>query len=268
MALYMESDLEETLSLMEEVSLDQPSRPTLSTHPVAFRNLPPELRDQIYKEVLIHKEPIIVEKGDTQRQPVTVGLLRANKTIHAEASPILYGQNWFDLTDMEADPIIRFFRQIGRRNAAYLRKMLIDFLDIDITGPLEFTIIDGSVRVMAAIQHHCVNLVSLTVSLLNWQGMDKIDVRPYILCGAWLFESALKLLANQMRTIPTLRTMKAVVYDRHLEHVERILARHGFLLSTIRWPRGMHRNIADDAQPFRTARQISWHEDLVFPQFP
>ncbi|TKA70711.1 hypothetical protein B0A55_07360 [Friedmanniomyces simplex] len=51
-------------------------------------------------------------------------LLRTNKQIHSEATPVFYGQNEFRFTNVSGfDTLAYFCRTIGRTNTAFLRKI-------------------------------------------------------------------------------------------------------------------------------------------------
>ena len=64
-----------------------------------FLDLPSELRNKIYEQLLVQQERI---NPYNERESLTPGLLRANKTVYSEASSVLYAQNCFDLTPYSA----------------------------------------------------------------------------------------------------------------------------------------------------------------------
>ena len=73
-----------------------------------FLSLPRELRDQIYEHLVVHREPIDPWVDYNRRYKLTPGLLRANETIHHEASLLLYTQNRFDFTMCASEDVASF----------------------------------------------------------------------------------------------------------------------------------------------------------------
>lgn len=68
-----------------------------------FLELPSELRNRVYELCLLHEETINPWMDYNQPQELTPGLLHANKTVHREASSLLYAQNRFNF----AWPLLR-----------------------------------------------------------------------------------------------------------------------------------------------------------------
>jgi hypothetical protein len=129
-----------------------------------FLKLPSEIRNMIYSSLLIAPEPIIpvgtldlsalgglspadhpTLKLSTSTAPhLCVALLRTCKTVHSEATPILYSRNsfrpylksaWRDIFQkrhFEAlEAVVEIFiKNIGWRNAAFLRRVYIPFPDL------------------------------------------------------------------------------------------------------------------------------------------
>lgn len=62
-----------------------------------------------------------------QRQELTPGLIRANKTIHHEASSLLYAQNRFDFAMANPEDVASSLRTIGDNNADCIRHICVDF---------------------------------------------------------------------------------------------------------------------------------------------
>ncbi|KAL2283664.1 hypothetical protein FJTKL_09722 [Diaporthe vaccinii] len=79
----------------EVVANGDPSSYTLANPPIGtfpLLRLPVELRNMVYKEVLV------VPNGGLVRSFATPALLRANKQLRDEAIPIFYGANHFEIT--------------------------------------------------------------------------------------------------------------------------------------------------------------------------
>ena len=104
--------------------------------PMNFFNFPAEIRLQIYEELLVLPNPILFRINrdfvlipliPRYRYGLCPALLRANKTVHREASPLLYSGNCFGFADLE--PLRRFsinaavasFLRQTRQNASFLR---------------------------------------------------------------------------------------------------------------------------------------------------
>jgi hypothetical protein len=92
-----------------------------------FLTLPSELRNRVYELCLLHQESLDPWTAYNQRQELTPGLLRANKTVHREASSLFYAQNRFNFTMATPDDVALFLRTIGRNNADYIRQVRVDF---------------------------------------------------------------------------------------------------------------------------------------------
>ncbi|KAF9869985.1 hypothetical protein CkaCkLH20_12594 [Colletotrichum karsti] len=97
---------------------------------LSFLSLPPEIRNEIYHDALVRETSINIGEtlvGDKQllrqysnrpkRKPVFGSLLRTCKTVHADASAMLYS-NGFALDTMQ--DLAQWLRAIGR-NAVHLR---------------------------------------------------------------------------------------------------------------------------------------------------
>jgi hypothetical protein len=109
-----------------------------------FLDLPVEIRLQIYSELLIQSETIVVPwtSGDwltTNTVCVYPEILRVNKKIHSEASPILYSENRFKFPGFRFaawdDNIARFLRAIGTYQGKLIRHVAITFPKFDYTIP-------------------------------------------------------------------------------------------------------------------------------------
>src|SRR5436190_16020525 len=100
---------------------------TTEDMPPNFFSLPGELRNRIYELRLVHQEPIYPWTDYNPRLGLTLALLRANKTVHREASSLFYAQNRFDFTMGTPEHVASFLRQIGHNNADHIRHICIEF---------------------------------------------------------------------------------------------------------------------------------------------
>src|SRR5882762_3499104 len=96
-----------------------------------FLSLPGELRNRIYELLVLHQEPINISEylslpGELRNRiyKLTPGLLRTSKTVHREASSLLYSQNRFDFTEVSLKMAASFLEKIGRINANSIRHII------------------------------------------------------------------------------------------------------------------------------------------------
>jgi len=116
-----------------------------------FSSLPLEIRNKIYEDLLIAPDPLTVysappDRSDEHRGgvypklfPLTLGLLRVNKTIAAEAAAVFYHRNTFAFSapyhsfEFDTwDPLYSFLLTIGATNRAHLLR-----LEAAISRPME-----------------------------------------------------------------------------------------------------------------------------------
>lgn len=151
--------------------------------PTAFLSLPPEIRNQIYKYLLVCTEPIdpwawFLDK-DKKNIPKTGipddlsgNILFTNTTISREARYFLYAHNhfalhWFFAWDEAGTWHKEFLSVIGKENAA-----LIEHVHFDILNFTEFDWKDDSssscpiqrAELLESIRERCTNLKTLTAS--------------------------------------------------------------------------------------------------------
>jgi hypothetical protein len=195
-----------------------------------FFSLPRELRDQIYEPVLLHQEPIDPWVNYNRRQKLTPGLLRANKTVHREASSLFYAQNRFDFTMGTPKDVASFLGQIGRNNADYIRHICVDFPKFLYLDPGDVTLEDDSVGILTNIQSGCANLSTLTTSLYSTNAME---LRLDALDNPKVVTEALKLVNTHFRAISSLQEIIVEVYeDGPSDHIRRKMESHGWTIST------------------------------------
>lgn len=170
-----------------------------------FLSLPSELRNNIYEQILVLKEPVACPTNSWLRQSplraLIPGLLRANKTVHLEASLVLYAQNRFDFTMCTSEDVISFLEQIGRNNASYILSICIDFSKFHYLDLHDVTLKDNSVRILEKIQSDCIKLGTLTTSLHSTNAMEKkLDALDY----PKIVAEALSLVDARFRAISSL----------------------------------------------------------------
>jgi len=161
-----------------------------------------EIRNEIYRLCLVRKERIDPYSGS--QLGLTIGILRMNKAFHSEASSMLYAGNCFDLT-VHADDcfestvyagsehVASFLKQIGRRNASYIRHVNINFPRFQYPEN-NVTLKDDSHRVFTKIQSSCFKLSKLTTSLWNSKALE----HPKIVEALALVDARFRAISSEI----------------------------------------------------------------------
>lgn len=195
-----------------------------------FLELPSELRNRVYELCLLHEEPINHWIDYNQRQELTPGLLYANKTVHREASSLLYAQNRFDFATATPEDLASFLRTIGDNNANCIRHICVDFPSLRNLEPGNVSLEEGSDGILANIQSACANLRTLTTSLSSTHAMElKLDA----LDNPNIVTEALTLVNTRFRAISSLQDIIVEVYDDSASgYIRRKMENHGWTVST------------------------------------
>ncbi len=160
-----------------------------------FASLPPEIRNRIYRMVLVRKRPIQFQVGD-RGNSCSAAILRTCRQVYHEARSVLYGENvfvftriphqtglWYaryrtevGYTDME-----RFFSSIGPHNISMLKRLILvlcDALPADTPGmkpeDRRFTKDPSLQRVLRTLGKYG-KLRTLRVELLGKRAVAHID---------------------------------------------------------------------------------------------
>ncbi|KAJ5240501.1 uncharacterized protein N7469_002092 [Penicillium citrinum] len=161
--------------------------------PASFLNLPAELRNEIYKYLLVCRDPINPwSKGNE----LASNLLSTNTTILHETSSLLYGNNCFDLSSSSPTSVPEFLDTIGLANASNLNCIRIRFPDFRDVGE-EVSLEEESLRTLTKIQEYCTNLKRITATAPStyWMGVQ-LSVDSPSIC-----DKALALVADHFRAI-------------------------------------------------------------------
>ncbi|MCJ1473364.1 hypothetical protein MMC13_002015 [Lambiella insularis] len=194
-----------------------------------FFSLSREIRDQIYKLVLLHQELIDPWVDCDRRHKLTLELLHVNKTIHRETSSLFYAQNRFDFTMGTPEDVASFLGQIGRINADYIRHICIGFPKFLYLDSGNVTLEDDSVGILANIQSSCANLSTLTTSLDSTNAME---LRLDALDNPKVVTEVLKLVNTHFRAISSLLEITVeVCEDGPSDHIRRKMESHGWTIS-------------------------------------
>ncbi len=210
-----------------------------------FLKLPSELRNRVYELCLVRQEPIDARIKGYQRQGLqTPGFLRANKTVHREASSLFYAQNCFDFTWFMPEDVALFLRTIGRNNADYIRHVRVNFPAFLHLEPGLVTLEDDSISIFANIQSSCVNLSTLTTCI---DSTNATELRLDALDHPTIVTEALELVDTRFRAISSLQEIIVEVYeDGPSDYIRRKMESHGWTINAIENVDDIEDNWGDD----------------------
>ncbi|MCJ1402140.1 hypothetical protein MMC11_005359 [Xylographa trunciseda] len=203
--------------------------------PTNFLNLPSEIRNNIYEQLLVLQEPVVCLNspwlGYSYIRALTPGLLLANKTVHHEASSLLYSLNRFDFTNCTSKHVVSFLEQIGRNNANYIRHICVDFPEFHFLDLHDVTLTDDSVGILAKFQSDCNKLGTLTTSLQSTNTMElKLDALDH----PKIVAKAMALVNARFRAISTLQEIIVeVCEDGPNDYIRREMKGHGWTIRVI-----------------------------------
>jgi hypothetical protein len=202
-----------------------------------FLSLPSELRNNIYRQLLVLPKPVACPTNpwlkQSQVRTLTPGLLRANKIVHLEASSMLYAQNRFDFTMCTSKDIISFLEQIGHNNASYILYIYVDFPKFHYLDLHDVTLEDDSLRILAKIQSDCTKLNTLVTSLHSTNAMEvKLDALDYPKIAA----EGLALVDAHFRAISSLQEIIVKVYEGGPSgYIRREMKNHGWTINAMEY---------------------------------
>lgn len=147
---------------------------------MSFFSASREVRDRIYKMVLIIPHPVFlfqdtgsrVETFAPDRPHQWLSLLYTNRQMHNEATLVLYGMNSFSLVDTTRQQIgllQAFVDCIGSVNAESLSYLYINFPVAEVIGdpPGKVKLRDDSLQSLKLLQEKCTNLKTLDLCIHN-----------------------------------------------------------------------------------------------------
>lgn len=207
--------------------------------PVSLLDLPAELRNEIYKECLVHEKSI--NPWNAYAKPGLVpNILLTNTTILHEACSLLYGSNCFNFipwgSEDEAEAVSDFLDAIGPVNASRIERIRIAFPDFfNNTEEKDHTekkvdLSTTDLHILQAIQACCTNLKSITTQYtgFGWR-FPFYDLE--------IHEKAFALVATHFKAIKSLREVVIEYDDEDLDPVDRRnMQSHGWTLKVAEHP--------------------------------
>jgi hypothetical protein len=191
-----------------------------------FFNFAAEIRLMIYEELLVLSEPITFETTWDPSRPLSLSkryglcpaLLRANKRVNREASPLLYSGNRFRFSGLDLTPrldtksavLASFLSQIESQNASFLRHVCIDFPEFGDYRPGSTVLQEDSIKILELIRDNCTGIATLETSLRD---DFRLECVGYKLDSSPITVEALELLDARFKAILSL---KVVIVDAHV----------------------------------------------------
>jgi len=162
------------------VSSTAPSHPA-GSGAFKFLCLPEQVRDRIYRLLLVVPHPLFLFQGfgsqvevfAPDRPALWLSLVYINRQIAREACVTLYGMNRFHLEDTTEERQFHlaelFLNQIGHANAASLSKLSINFPPIQATEnePRRSILESYSLRTLQLFKTKCASISTLELVVYN-----------------------------------------------------------------------------------------------------
>jgi hypothetical protein len=186
-------------------------------------DFPAEIRLRIYSELLVLPEPVlfVADYGSpsplflSSRYNLCPAILRVNKKVHSEASPLLYSNNCFQFPDIftrvpagigtYGAHMSPFLKEIGSQTSL-IRRIRINFPTFEDYGRGTAKLHESRVKNLKLIRETCTNINTLELLFSNSCPLNFADGAP---------DDALDLLNAQLKTISPLKkiVIKAEVFD-------------------------------------------------------
>ncbi|CAG1977810.1 unnamed protein product [Fusarium graminearum] len=161
--------------------------PAMDRGPTNFLCLPAEIRNAIYEFTL----------------------LNSRRRIHQEATQFLFSHNVFDFLECSLYHQRFFLRQIGVRNASYIRHVIINFPDF-FSLPINVALNRRSLGILESISTSCTGLSTLRTSLGTTAYMES---RLCDLFDGNRATEALQLANTHFRAFPSRPEIILEVYE-------------------------------------------------------
>lgn len=195
--------------------------------PAGFFDLPGEIRNIIYEELLVFPTVISLNRArwswesscshiwERLFNPLHLypKIFLLSKKAYHEASSVLYSRNCFDIGN--SDLFSSFLNQIGSHNSRYLSSLIIPFPDVHYDGHrMDISLKEDGMRTLDLIRSKCENIVCLNTSLHTSHAME---LRLDAFDAPRAVDKALKLIDTQIRAMSSLKEFRVNVYDEPID---------------------------------------------------
>ena len=241
-----------------------------------FFDLPPELRLQIYSELLVLPEPtvFVVDFGPwvppprrRKRYGLCPALLRINKKVYSEANAMLYSDNQFLFLDIitntssatDSTYLASFLDQIGSR-AAQFRHITIPCPTFEDLPSHRVRLDEADVENLKLVRDTCTNIKTIELYVSYTLITHLCDYLP-------IAAEALHFLDTQFKNIPSLKEVVInfeVNYDEDpSDNLTKTMHDYGWAVKVTRLPKSTWIS-ADDRLEFDNPDDCSVYDDEQF----
>jgi hypothetical protein len=192
---------------------------------ISFFTLPREIRNDIYRRVLVVAHPLFLFQDTGSRVETFApdrpfrwpALLYTNRQVHDEASAVLYGLNHFTFeVEMQHQfgPLQSFLNCIGPVNAGLLSHLSINFpVAESVEGqPGKVTLREDDLRSLKLLQEKCTHLTTLETLVYSQNSRRLINASHD---DSQFIREALSQINAQLKAISTLREIIVKFNDGH-----------------------------------------------------
>ncbi|KAJ5455515.1 uncharacterized protein N7458_003779 [Penicillium daleae] len=170
---------------------------------LSILDLPGEVRNIIYRHVLLSANPIIPDLPITG---LPSNFFRTNKQIYHESRSIYYSQNCFDLLSLRPEAPLSFLTRIGPQNASWIENLMVPFPSFLQQGEgegEEVTIDSASAQILDKVQSACPRLK--TLALCPGIGFRTAEEDPdaEFICQGDHHVKMMEMVASRVRMIST-----------------------------------------------------------------
>lgn len=192
--------------------------------PASFFSLPVDIRNNIYRRVLVVSHPIflfqdsysqVVETFAPDRPFRWLALLYTNRQVHDEACAVLYGLNHFTLvetTQHQGSLLQSFLNCIGTVNAGLLSHLSINFpVAESVQGQTGKVMIrEDDLHSLKVLQEKCTNLTTLE-TIIHSRNSRSVIVPSQV--DSQFNRDALSQINTQLKAITSLEKVIVRSYD-------------------------------------------------------
>ncbi|MCJ1486633.1 hypothetical protein MMC06_006811 [Schaereria dolodes] len=197
---------------------------TTSSVSINLFNLPGDIRNNIYRRVLVVAHPLflfqetgsqVVETFAPDRPFRWLALLYTNRQVHDEASAVLYVLNHFtfmDTTRHQGGLLQNFLSCIGSVNAGLLSHLSINFpIAESVEGqPGKVILREDDLHSLKLLQEKCTNLTTLETLVYSQNSRSLINPKHD---DSQFIREALSQIDAQLKAMPSLSKIIVRLYD-------------------------------------------------------